>query len=814
MKRTGIQCVQTWKGVKLMRVTGKLLLASASLLSIAVPAFAQDAPQHAGSGINSGEIVVQARRRDESVQDVPVVVNAVTSEDLTKLNIREFDDITSVVPGLSLAPNSSGIGGGVSTVRGVNFDTYSSGNNGTVEFYMNDAPVPSGVVYQAMYDIGQIEVLRGPQGTLRGRASPSGSITVTTRKPDLYEVGGYMMGTVTDLNGHNVNGAINVPIIEGKLAVRVAGLTSQDRGNRVTPVEGSISTPRNDTESLRASISADPFDGVLLLDFSYLTLTRNSLQYDQVESLNQVITDGSVGASPITIRAKDRDAYRGLPYQFNQQFRNYNWQARVLQWGQQLTYVGNRLEQDIVSKEPMDKAGIFANPSFNGKTFNQTAVNSSAYDAHELRLQNQERIAGMFDYVVGAMSYKASTPTDMDRMLSASATLLPEPALTSVTFAPFDRYNDTTEESIYGNLTVHFGQGTELSGGLRKIWYEFDSGGRMFGAEVPSLRRAGKEGKTIYTASVKHRFNESLMVYASTGSSWRPSISAVGGPNDPSALQDSFINLPPETSKSYELGIKSNWLDDRLMVNLTVYNQKFKNYPYRSSGLGVYAIDRSNPAAPLVRQFNYVAAVPVKVKGFELEVAGRPMDNWDISASVSYADGKISNGIIPCLDLNNDGVPDTVLTAPSLPAMEAAVGANNIGTCKANFRSSNSSPWNASIQSEYSMPVSDNAEAYLRGLFSWKGNSIGDPGNAFDSVSSYGLLNAYLGVRSADGSWDVTAYAKNLTNAFRVLSRSNGPLATSLAAPTGTLSYTNYFGITATEPREFGVTARFAFGSR
>src|SRR5690606_26304081 len=151
----------------------------------------------------------------------------------------------------------------------------------------------------------------------------------------------------------------------------------------------------------------------------------------------------------------------------------------------------------------------------------------------------------------------------------------------------------------------------------------------------------------------------------------------------------------------YELGLKSNWLDDRLMVNLTVYHQKFNNYPYRSGGLGVYAIDRSNSAAPQVKQFNYVAAVPVKVKGFEFEIAGKPTDNWDIAASVSYADGKISNGTIPCLDLNDDGVPDEVLTAPSLPAMEGAVGADNIGTCSASFRSSNSSPWSASIQSEY-----------------------------------------------------------------------------------------------------------------
>lgn len=796
-----------------MNFTGKLLLAGVSLTAIPLPALAQDAATPEGASTYTNEIVVQARRRDESLQDVPVVVNAVTSEDITQLNIREFDDITSVVPGLSLSPNASGIGGGVSTIRGVNFDSYASGGNGTVEFYLNDAPVSSGVVYQAMYDIAQIEVLRGPQGTLRGRASPSGSITVTTRKPDLYEVGGYAMGTVNDLDGYNLNGAINVPIIEGKLGVRIAGLTSEDRGNRVTPVEGNVITPMNQTESLRASVSADPFNGMLLLDFNYLTLDRKSIQYDQVESMDQVITDGSVGPSPVTIRGKDRNAYRGLPWPVRQKFRNYNWQARLSLWGQQLTYVGNKLEFDIQSNEPMDKAGIFANPSLDGDLFRQDTRNRSTYEAHELRLQNQDRLFGMVDYVVGAMSYKGDTPTDMLRVLAPTAVLTPEPELTGLGLTPFERYAKTTEESIFGNLTVHIGPQTEISGGLRKIWYKADSGGIMFGTDLPSLRRNVKEGKTIYTASVKHRFNDALMVYASTGSSWRPSISAVGGPAVPSELQDRFINLPAETSKSYEIGIKSSWLNDRVTLNLAAFHQKFNNYPYRAAGLGVYAIDRSSPLGPEVRPFNYVAAVPVKVKGFELELAARPIDNWSISGSVSYADGKISNGTIPCLDLDGDGAPDEVLGQPSLADLEAAVGADNIGTCTASFRSNNTSPWNATVQSEYFMPVNANAEAYVRGLFSFKGNSIGDPGNAFDSVSSHGILNAYLGLRASDGSWDITAYAKNLTNTFRVLTRSNGPLATSLRSP-GTLDYTNYFGITTTEPREFGITARIAFGSR
>src|SRR3546814_17552941 len=91
--------------------------------------------------------------------------------------------------------------------------------------------VCSSDLFNSMFDVGQIEVLRGPQGTLRGRASPSGSITVTTQKPDLYESGGYADLTRTNLDAPNVNGAFNLPIIPAKLAIRIAGIDVRNAGD-------------------------------------------------------------------------------------------------------------------------------------------------------------------------------------------------------------------------------------------------------------------------------------------------------------------------------------------------------------------------------------------------------------------------------------------------------------------------------------------------------------------------------------------------------------------------------------------------------
>src|SRR4051812_10948496 len=181
-----------------MRQSLLLLLAGASVAALAstaaqaqnappaAPAAAAPAPEEA----TLGEIVVTARRRTESLQEVPQTVNAVTSESLQKLNIRQFQDVQSVVPGLSLATTSSGFQNSAS-LRGVSFEV-NTGAQPTVAFYLNDAPVQLSFIFQSLFDIGQVEVLKGPQGTTRGISAPSGAITITTHKPDLSDFGGYV----------------------------------------------------------------------------------------------------------------------------------------------------------------------------------------------------------------------------------------------------------------------------------------------------------------------------------------------------------------------------------------------------------------------------------------------------------------------------------------------------------------------------------------------------------------------------------------------------------------------------------------------
>ena len=115
-------------------------------LTIPAQVFAQTAAapaQAAVSEFEATEIIVTARRRDERLQDVPSVINVVTGEQVAKLNFRELGEIQRLAPGLELTTNANGTGGNA-RLRGVNFDVNASGNNPTVEFYLNDAPITSG----------------------------------------------------------------------------------------------------------------------------------------------------------------------------------------------------------------------------------------------------------------------------------------------------------------------------------------------------------------------------------------------------------------------------------------------------------------------------------------------------------------------------------------------------------------------------------------------------------------------------------------------------------------------------------------------
>ncbi len=464
----------------------------------------------------------------------------------------------------------------------------------------------------------------------------------------------------------------------------------------------------------------------------------------------------------------------------------------------------------------------------NGNTHGSFNNVGLEFDYHEIRLQNQDRIFKIFDYVIGYLSTTSNTPTILNnRAGSRTATLptttgtVPYYNLGSVENNFNYRYKENKEASIFANLTAHVTKSTELSAGIRRITFKENASLNVSSLSSPiylpsatscvgfNIAQSGlttacvpAKKATIYVLSAKQKITNDILLYGTYGTSFRPGNAVIGAPNPiaPSTQLISFISPADETSKSYEIGLKSAWLNGDLTFNIAAYLQKFKNLTIRTGLLVPVGTSLLGTTGNVVTQSTdrLVAAVPAEIKGFEAELGFNPSDNFSFNTTLSYSDGKVKNGIIPCAGI-------------------IAVD-DQVATCVTNTSTNAAPKWSGVIQSEYNRPLNDNMTGYVRGLFNWKGKSNGVDLNAYDNVKAYGITDVFLGLRDPEGSWDISAYARNIFDVERVIN-SGDTVATSLVREVSNSSRieasgSTYIGITTTAPREFGLNFRVAFGSR
>jgi iron complex outermembrane receptor protein len=821
-----------------------LALASVSVTALASVANAQPAPAttpgaSAAEEATLGEIVVTARRRTESLQEVPQTVNAVTAEALSKLSIKQFQDIQNVVPGLSLVPSQIGPQKNAS-LRGVTFDV-NTGAVPTVAFYMNDAPVNLNFVYQSLFDVGQVEILKGPQGTTRGISAPSGAITVTTRKPNLSEYGGYVDTTFTDQHARNVNAAVNVPIIKDVLGLRVSGVMDTNDVDGVSSLHNGI-RPTANTSALRASLSFEPSD-VLNANVTYQHLDHEVTNFIQVTGPGpgSFTSGGTVYPAsfnpPLTI--DDRASVQDAAENTKQHYDVVTAQIDSRLFGQHFSYVGSYQFQKFhnISEGSGDVGNIVP-----GVGITQDTRTRARETTHEFRVASDPAPGRLFDYTVGAFY----DWFDVGGHIINPGPLLPgafgnTPTINLSAYNPayqtpifIDIPGNRQETSLFGSVTLHLPWNTELSGGLRHIWSisnnatTISTGNSLLNLGALGLPltlpcsvlgstagpNAGdcirptaavrsntglraSESPTIYNVSLSHHFTRDILAYANTGTSFRPAFSSTGiqgalaNSTDPNLTTLSFH--PSEKSKSYEVGFKSTWLDGRARLNASLFRQTFTNLSIYIPNITYYNTITGQPT-----NFNFTQSVDAKVQGFDVDTAFQITPEWNISAQMSYADGKVQSGVVPC------NVSGAVLSPTNL-----------ISTCQGGS-SSRLPLWNATFQSEYTHPVTDKVDGFIRGLLNYYPENKNRAEPNF-TVDAYSLLNLYAGVRSHDGAWEVSVFARNAFETKRALdvstvqANTNGSLATSFSSlihPSG------YYISTMTPQREVGFNVHYAFGSR
>ncbi|HWU71938.1 MAG TPA: TonB-dependent receptor [Sphingomonas sp.] len=732
----------------------------------------------------SQDIVVTAEKRSERLQDVPRTVDVVTGDTLRKLNFKTFSDIQQLTPGLSLTskePNVNSV-----TLRGVGFDPDSS-TSPTVDIYFNETPLDTNSAFRSLYDVDQIEVLRGPQGTLRGRTSPSGAITIGTRRADLNEFDGYFQQTFTTQDGINSQGAIGVPVVPGVLAVRVAGLFDRNDGlgghNSRTGLND-----RDKTESARGSVAFAPTSR-LRFDLTYQYLNNRSLATPLLFTLPGQTTD------PFLTPA-DRIGLTTLPAKYNYRAHLVTLGASLDLGGAALNYIGGY--QNIYSARSTDIAygGAIANyaqpQAFNTK---------SRQWSHELRLTSEGK--RFWNFLFGAYYENARSNTDLaqrqvlpfgfvaganpplDIAVLDVGVAIPNSGKTYAAFTD-QRFDITSKAQFrvglrYQETDVERDFVMTLSGPILGPVPIISSG-------ISPANRHAKYRQLTGSASFKYDFSRDLTGYVSYGRSYRP-----GGVIATTAtLDEDLLVFKPETSDNYEIGLKGAFADRRVTFAIAVYQQDFRDYlAYTGSYLAVSTAKDGNVDNNVAFTFNADA----RVRGVEASLAGKLTDRFTLGLSATYNDSKFRNATAPCNDYNGDGVPDSA-GAPHVPVGQ------NVAFCRLSGSLSDQAPWGASINAEYRVPVSGDRSFFVRGVASY----VPKRRDPFADVRYDDLLNnsVFVGFSGPKGSYEFSLFAKNLANVSTLTTRGAAQVDYSVFN-------TGYAVGTPVRPREFGIVGRVAF---
>lgn len=821
-------------------------MASVGMAALVAPAsaWAQEAPADEAAAEDAGDIIVRARRSDERLQDVPVSVQVVSGENIQKLAITSADEVSKLAPGLTL------LNQGASTfvvLRGVVWQP-GSGTPAT-PIYFNEVPFDPESTIQSLFDIGQIEVLRGPQGTSRGAPSISGAVTITARKPDLDEFGGYVQAAYGTAGRWNVQGAINVPLIKDVLAIRLSANAEDSENNRVYSVNSTVK-PLYEDRTLRASLLFQPTDK-LTIGAMYQRRKTKRLTYDQVAGT------GSPGFAALGIPANfngpalsvsDRASVQDAPYRSNQHLDlltvNASWEVL----GHQLTYnFGRQFNRTGTTFNANDALNIL--PGFEpfNSFFNEKLPR---FSTHEIRVSSLPADEGRpFDYDIGWFSKHSggtlifNSPNFLPGAFGAPFQSVPGQVTT-----PVDRYvlgSSTaiglgqTFDSFYGNVRFHISDRTELSGGLAIVRDRVETdlqvtleSGKFAALPIFLPPPSGCQGippafypfvgiiypspvygpayceaainrtiprethndlydDALYNFSLSHKFSDDVMVYATTGTSFRTGLPAINNPGLPAGL----LVPEPETATSYEIGVKTSF-GRRLRINAAAFQLDYKDQLTRFEGVRYF---NAVSAAVSTTGLAFYRNVDARVRGFELEVAAEPVDNLSLGANISYSKIKSRGGLVPCND-------------PARP-INAANPINLCPSIKGEVLNG-TAPFQATVNGSYEVPVTDSIGAYFRfnANFQGKNPNYGNfrTSTTFRSTPSYAIVDLFAGVTGNDGAWDLGIYAKNVFDKQLELARVAriNDVFPLFAAPSG------YDLVRMNQPRQIGVQLRYAFGSR
>lgn len=754
------------------------------------------------------EIIVTATRREESLQDVPMAMDVATGETLQKLAIFDAKDIQQLSPGLELT-NTNGRNN-AATLRGINFDP-DQGTSPSVDLYFNEINVDAQTAFTAIFDLQQIEVLRGPQGLLRGRTAPGGAITFTSRKADLYKFTGYGEATVTDRNAYNMQGALSVPLVEGVLAVRIAGLGDSNRINQVYNVNrGEYSRSR--TQGGRLSLSYKPSDD-FNLKFMYQYLHVDNHQNQQVigpgnaPAANPIGAVGPLPGSPeLSGPPADKNDYIAVAEGERRERNNGSLITLNADWntgpvtlsfiaGHQYAVLNNQVDNDSANAVP-------------GYTNIQSTRVPVKVDNLEFRVVSNNEgfwnwtLSGTYskqtgDVTVnqGATAFFGNYPYSYGVFLPGTADILIPVSSNTWTVAASSRFEFTDA------LTLELGARYNNVHGKQTATLIYASPGYALFGIPPSLSQSSlipaslsetKVHPITGGATLSYKITPDVNTYLAYGHSYR---GPTAGVSIPVGVTPDLVKSKEEKSDALELGVKTTFAE-RFTLSADVFYQKFDNYITRL--LSIFRVAPQDPTPTGTFDVNYNG--DATVKGVEVTLAGKPVENWDFQLSGSYAKARWKNATLPCNTNTFDSTGNQTLLATS----------GNVDYCTTSDRISSLPDWSVTGNTEVRFPIGP-VTPFVSALVNYRPSvSYWVDNYKYDART---LINLFAGVRGGTESrWEAKVFARNVLNEKKITHINPYPGYILQGTAVSAAPYNSgYHLVNVTNPREFGFTVSYDF---
>lgn len=682
-----------------LRTAAALLLAGGVGLEHA-PAFGQTEQQGqagAGQGTALEEIIVTARRREERIQSVPIAISAFSQDTLKKNNIVSVEDLQNLVP--SLTVSSANRDTVALSIRGQG--GFSPGGSPSVTSYMNEVPTP---IYGlgSYYDLQSVEVLKGPQGTLFGQNSVGGAITLVSKRPT-NNFGGYIAATLGNYNDREVEGAINVPIVEDKLLLRVAGDMQLRDG--YTTLLGSVAEPnrRWDLDNRqffaeRVTLTARPTDDIqndFIFD-NYLSNTHGSSFI-----LGAVNAKYQLGNIPISGNPNQKGCPPCIPLYLGYgaplaELESSNKQVQIAAFVEGLKLHGFGFFPGLPAALAQQQAlgirqeiqGFVDDP--NAKTINQGFTDIFTYNVNDdITFKN------ILAYRYTSTSARTNTVGGPFPILTYPGnTFAPqqdeqyteEPQFQGKSFNdklswtfggyfqkdPSQPYYINLEtifgtdhivslqreeetEAIYGQGTYDlsdFVEGLKFTGGYRYTWdyrylaaHNVTSAGCFYTGNPPNcqLGGAGSWHAPTWTVDFDYQLTPDTLAYVTSRRGYRS-----GGYNNFATTVSSNLPFAPEYVTDLELGLKSTFevAGMHARANIAAYRQWYDNIQ-----LVVSSVDNSTALpTPISLTINAASA---ELNGIEFEGELVPFKGLELQAVYAYGQAGFQNFYSPAAAVAN-----------------------------------------------------------------------------------------------------------------------------------------------------------------